>query len=562
MRTRFKYYKRMDSILASGDINEYVKSLDCLNQYRQTARRSNSGKTKERFVASHRIIDHAMQDTDYLMHMLPIDSVHPVLSCAFNPDVLSSWDDFPAFECDPSHFATGGPAPSYDKERQTSPTGQEKSGGATSHEDRVPFAWSPSARRLAEPAETCYATYEKLKSGLMQELRVEDHLVLAPLRSFPDPAVVNIFTSRFTKCFLPQAPATHVPTFNFNAELPQHLLVTIISIGVTYCRRKNAKHLATVLQDRARCRLQLSIEADNTMLRSPHTVYAAALICYAGIWCGNKRAHELAEAMRSSVVTWLRWIAVTTERIEDDGLLDACHSWAQEDSCEVEGVFPVVLKGEWSLGDEAGNSDKWVDVETRAEGECVEVRIWVDVHPWLGAAENNYVAVYRDLPVVDAEGRKLDRNSCRDKEVGVYHGWRTTPRGRIDIEWTFNENDGTGNEICTSPPESQGAGWRRSQRSESRMRNVDTAADRDVRRGLPDHASYDRGWLPAFWGRTQEGKHMGSIGHHLVIIGLHSKLNFCEPAECIASHEVDDWYDTHHDARNFVVSVVDLAKSG
>ncbi|KAF7196298.1 hypothetical protein HII31_02365 [Pseudocercospora fuligena] len=36
------------------------------------AQRSGNGKTKERFVASDRILDHAMQDTDYLMHMLRV----------------------------------------------------------------------------------------------------------------------------------------------------------------------------------------------------------------------------------------------------------------------------------------------------------------------------------------------------------------------------------------------------------------------------------------------------------------------------------------------------------
>ncbi|KAF7196218.1 hypothetical protein HII31_02285 [Pseudocercospora fuligena] len=105
-------------------------------------------------------------------------------------------------------------------------------------------------------------------------------------------------------------------------------------------------------------------------------------------------------------------------------------------SCEVEGVFPSVLKGEWDLGEE--RLDEWVEVETRAQGECVEVRIdgrvvaevrGVDIHPLLGGAENNcgsvafggpegWVAVYRDLTVVDLNGRELYRNGLllADKE--------------------------------------------------------------------------------------------------------------------------------------------------
>ncbi|KXT16681.1 hypothetical protein AC579_8021 [Pseudocercospora musae] len=42
------------------------------HQLVRQAQRSGNGKTKERFVASDRILDHAMQDTDYLMHMLRV----------------------------------------------------------------------------------------------------------------------------------------------------------------------------------------------------------------------------------------------------------------------------------------------------------------------------------------------------------------------------------------------------------------------------------------------------------------------------------------------------------
>lgn len=86
----------------------------------------------------------------------------------------------------------------------------------------------------------------------------------------------------------------------------------MIATGATYSHRKNARCFAIVLQDWARCRLQLCIECDNALLRSRNTVYAATLICYAGLWCRNKRAYELAEAMRGSVVTWLRRLVTHT----------------------------------------------------------------------------------------------------------------------------------------------------------------------------------------------------------------------------------------------------------
>jgi len=52
--------------------------------------------------------------------------------------------------------------------------------------------------------------------------------------------------------------------------------------------------------------LQTAIECDNTLMREPMIIFAEALVCHAGLWCGNKRAFELAEVVRSMAVKHVR----------------------------------------------------------------------------------------------------------------------------------------------------------------------------------------------------------------------------------------------------------------
>jgi hypothetical protein len=50
----------------------------------------------------------------------------------------------------------------------------------------------------------------------------------------------------------------------------------------------------------------MSIEYDNSLMRDPLIIYSLTLICHAGLWCGNKRAFEMAEVVRGSVVSYCR----------------------------------------------------------------------------------------------------------------------------------------------------------------------------------------------------------------------------------------------------------------
>lgn len=201
--------------------------------------------------------------------------------------------------------------------RATSPPNE------ASHDDQTPFAWTPSARQVPEPREVTIlpqdslwletqpefdlseTTYESIRITTMAEATFLGKTVLRPLQSFPTLPITNIFMSQFVKRFLPQVAALHLSTLDVNS-LPTSLLAIMISIGATYCNRRGTRRFSIVLQEWARGYILLAVQADNSLIRSSDTIYAAALICYAGLWNGNKRSFELAEAMRGTVIAWLR----------------------------------------------------------------------------------------------------------------------------------------------------------------------------------------------------------------------------------------------------------------
>jgi hypothetical protein len=58
--------------------------------------------------------------------------------------------------------------------------------------------------------------------------------------------------------------------------------------------------------DIIRWHLQVAIECDNSLMRDPKIIFAETLICYAGLFSGNKRGFELAEVTRAIVVKQVR----------------------------------------------------------------------------------------------------------------------------------------------------------------------------------------------------------------------------------------------------------------
>jgi len=267
------------------------------------------------------------------------------------PGPLDIWDDFQLTspledvgEEGDAARVTGNPIP-----EDALPSAAPSPPNETSYEDRTPFAWDPSSKRISEvkavildpddplllnidPKFSLHVTtYEALRSVLAQDVVIQGRVVAKSIQSFPSLTVTNAFISRFSVAFLPQAPVIHVHTFCINDNCPTYLLAIMISIGATYCKRKHARRFAIVLQELARCHLSVAVAANDALLKDPLTIYSAALICYSGLWCGNKRAFELAEALRGSVTAWVRRLPTNIHRGTGPLELgnDAADTWRQ-----------------------------------------------------------------------------------------------------------------------------------------------------------------------------------------------------------------------------------------
>jgi hypothetical protein len=94
----------------------------------------------------------------------------------------------------------------------------------------------------------------------------------------------------------------HHATVDTDDDLPSPLIAAMIVIGAIHSRLPGTRRFSIVQLDIVRWNLQIAIECDNTLMREPMIIFAEALVCHSGIWCGNKRAFELAEVVRSMVV--------------------------------------------------------------------------------------------------------------------------------------------------------------------------------------------------------------------------------------------------------------------
>jgi hypothetical protein len=128
----------------------------------------------------------------------------------------------------------------------------------------------------------------------------------------PSLRVLNLFIHLFFQHFSPQMPVLHHPTVNTN-DLPPPLLAAMIIIGAIYSHLKHTRRFSIVLLEIVRWNLQIALECDNSLMREPMIIFAEALICHTGLWCGNKRSFELAEVVRGSAVTHMRRIHVTSQ---------------------------------------------------------------------------------------------------------------------------------------------------------------------------------------------------------------------------------------------------------
>jgi hypothetical protein len=193
-----------------------------------------------------------------------------------------------------------------------------------SEEDMWPFAWNPRSRSILNskpihipPEHRLFAkhdptydisenTYQKMvaclnfaKSHRFSGNHKDDF-------TLPSLSVVNLFIGLFIKYFLPQYPVLHLGTLRIEEDLPPQLLCAMVVIGAIYSFQRHTRRFSIVLLDLVRNSLQISLEYDIGLIRDDMFIYALVLVCHAGLWNGNKRAFELAEIVRGSVVNYCR----------------------------------------------------------------------------------------------------------------------------------------------------------------------------------------------------------------------------------------------------------------
>lgn len=226
-----------------------------------------------------------------------------------------------------------------------------------SEEDKWPFQWNPNSRPILKANPIFIPDHHPLFKNHNSKFDISETTLLR-LRAFlkppagrefhqsqkgsfvlPSLPVVNVFIGLFFEHFSPQLPVLHHPTVNTNTDLPPPLLAAMIIIGAIYSHLKHSRRFSIVLLDTIRWNLQIALECDNSLMREPMIIYAEALVCHTGLWCGNKRAFELAEVVRGAVVTYIRrkhfqdrGTSIAQESTANGSLNSQWRKWVAEES--------------------------------------------------------------------------------------------------------------------------------------------------------------------------------------------------------------------------------------
>ncbi|KAJ5614453.1 fungal-specific transcription factor domain-containing protein [Penicillium herquei] len=190
----------------------------------------------------------------------------------------------------------------------------------TSCEDRLPSREPPSHRQSHPPPEpmtlekndplildhdSTFDISHSLHKEVADLLNMNEQKNSAGYSPMPSLKIVNIFIGLFFRDFYPQSPVLHLPTTCTN-NLPCPLIAIIIIIGAIHSKLKGSQRFATNALDCLRKKLHLIVENNNSLLGDLNIIYTSVLGCYTGLWCGNKRAFDIADNMRSAAVTYIR----------------------------------------------------------------------------------------------------------------------------------------------------------------------------------------------------------------------------------------------------------------
>ncbi|TDZ27688.1 Nicotinate catabolism cluster-specific transcription factor [Colletotrichum spinosum] len=236
-----------------------------------------------------------------------------------------------------------------------------------SHEDAIAFAWNPSSDAIKQTSpisilsqhplrlehnarfDLTDATWAHVQSFLQDRNGRPESL------TFPSYPNVNIFLGLFFEKHYEQTPVLHLPALNTN-KLSPALLSIMVAIGATYSQIRHTRRFAILLAERARLNLDGLVGRDGRLTRDPETIYAYALLCYFGLWCGNKGAFEAAEALRGTLVTYARRLPkhcfeIRVAEADDDDVTGRWRAWIRAESRRrlcwfvfmIDSQFPAIL---------------------------------------------------------------------------------------------------------------------------------------------------------------------------------------------------------------------------
>jgi hypothetical protein len=242
-----------------------------------------------------------------------------------------------------------------------------------SEQDKLPYQWDPSSRAITKTRPIKIPETHPLRQNHDGRFDISDRryqtlklFFQRPVQvgldfnslDLPELAIINVFIRLFFTNFEPQMAVIHRPSLQSCDDLPDSLLAAMIAIGATYSCEPHTCRFAIVLTDLARLGSQLALEANNTLMRAPMFVYALTLLCYVGLWCGNKRLFELSEPIRGMVVSYCRQIQLGEVHLSrqearnlGDGLDGRWHRWIIKESRKrlswaiysLDSIFPCLL---------------------------------------------------------------------------------------------------------------------------------------------------------------------------------------------------------------------------
>lgn len=122
---------------------------------------------------------------------------------------------------------------------------------------------------------------------------------------FPSSVVFDWFIQLYFQHFHPQNPILHLPTFDPRTT-ETVLLLAIITAGGFFAPHKDVQKFAYGLAEILRRYMGYHFEADNSRARQLQSMQAHHICLLLGCWSGNRRAMELTEAIRCTIIAMFR----------------------------------------------------------------------------------------------------------------------------------------------------------------------------------------------------------------------------------------------------------------